>query len=195
MSIRVPVRAPGPAVRWQRRAGQGTAATGTARPAAEWLARGRRLSVGDATGRGSAGARVRIPVARQQRIRQHRDPRRRAGEPMRRVVGAVVRRSSRMVRGAGRPPSVRSRAWETVPRVTCLGGSAPALLFDRPGAPAARPPAADASQVSARVSAAGDARRPKPRCRPVRGVVVQTSGQKRETPVPGDGCMHACHGA
>jgi hypothetical protein len=43
-----------------------------------------RLGLGDATGRGSAGARWHGNSASATVLRQHRDPRRRAGEPMRR---------------------------------------------------------------------------------------------------------------
>jgi len=68
VSIRVPCSWPGGG----SAAAQGTAAAASNRngtAGGRVGLRGPRLGLDDATGRGSAGARVRIPVARQQRIR------------------------------------------------------------------------------------------------------------------------------
>jgi hypothetical protein len=161
-------------------AAQGTAAAGSNR---DGTAGGRVAcgGLGDATGRGSAGARVRIPVARQQRIR-HRAAAASRSAP---VGGRADAYSTRL---RARAALARPRAWETVPRVTCLGGSAPA--FDRPGLrpparPLARPPPMRRTSppVCQRPVTRGEGwayAKQARRCRPVRCMVVQTSGQRRD---------------
>jgi hypothetical protein len=83
----------------------------------------------DATGQGSAGARVRIPVAWQQRIR--------ASAPPPGLAGGVVIRAGGRARRCVHARAARALAWETVPlhgSVTyshATSGRAPGLLTVR----------------------------------------------------------------